>query len=439
MTKANSPARRTLVLVMRRGLSTSPDHVQTMLDLDIRTHLLTVDTEPWANDPRFASVRRLPHDADQRAFVRAAVEIARDRDASAVVTFIEPDIEIVEEANAELGLDWAIPESARVCRDKLRQRMFLAEHDIPSVWFHPVTDIESAVEAATAHGLPVMVKPTRAAASDCVELVHDPDRLRASLKVVQSYIESGRNFYFSGAPESWAVLEDYLPGEEVTLDGVVLDGRFVLGGVHNKKHSTGPHFEEDLYTLPFRTPEHEAEVAGIAADITRRLGVKHGLFNAELRQDAQGRYRVVEFSIRVSGGHVYRHIKDVYAIDIVRMFLRAACGESAADILAQENAKQPPRMTVSAKVIYRNGRVVRNSVGEAMHSPYFRTYFPVAKPGTDVVSGENGFDFTGLLSVWHPWEPGQDPAVVHEVARSLAEMLDVEVAEPAGTHGQEAP
>ncbi|GGY07947.1 ATP-grasp domain-containing protein [Streptomyces djakartensis] len=427
---------RTLVLVMRRGLSTSPDHVQTMLDLDIRTHLLTVDTEPWANDPRFASVRRLPHDSDQRDFVKAAVETARERGASAVITFIEPDIEIVEEANAELGLDWAIPEAARICRDKLRQRTFLAEHGIPSVWFHPVTDIESAVEAATDRGLPLMVKPTRAAASDCVELVSDVNRLRASLKVIQGYIESGRNFYFSGAPESWAVLEEYLPGEEITLDGVVLDGQFVLGGVHNKKHSTGPHFEEDLYTLPFKTPEHEDEVAGIAASITRALGVKHGLFNAEMRQDAEGRYRVVEFSIRVSGGHVYRHIKDVYAIDFVRMFLRAACGESVEDILAQENQKQPPRMTVCAKVVYRNGRVVRNSVGEAMHSPYFRTYFPVAKPGTDVVSGEKGFDFTGLLSVWHPWQPGQDPAVVHDVARALAEKLDVEVVDADETQGQ---
>ena len=75
-------------------------------------------------------------------------------------------------------------------------------------------------------------------------------------------------------------------------------------------------------------------------------------------------------------------------------------------------------MTVCAKVVYANGHVVRNSVGEALHSPYFRTYYAMAKPGTDVVAGARGIEFTGLLSVWMPWRSGQSPGIVHGVARN---------------------
>jgi len=39
------------------------------------------------------------------------------------------------------------------------------------------------------------------------------------------------------------LLEEYLPGREVTLDGVVLDGEFILGGICDKLGSEGPFFE----------------------------------------------------------------------------------------------------------------------------------------------------------------------------------------------------
>jgi biotin carboxylase len=426
MTTADNP-RRCLVLVLRNRFTSLVDHIQAMLDLAIDIHLVTVESATIAMDPRFASVVQLPPEATRPDFVAAAVGLARSTGAAAVFTFLEIDIEIAEAANEALGNKWAATEAARICRDKFRQRVFLQQQDIPSVWFEPVNDIESALEAAARHGFPLIVKPTRAAASEYVQLVRDSGGLRAALSEIQHMIANKRGFYYDGVAENWALLEEYLPGQEVTVDGVVLDGQFILGGVHNKRHSTGPFFDEDLYTLPFSDPGREKELTEIAGQIIGGLGVSLCLFNAELREDGDGKYRVIEFSIRVSGGHPYRHIKDVYSIDMVRMFLRAACGEPVTDILEQENRRREPRMTVCAKVVYANGHVVRNSVGEAIHSPYFRTYFAMAKPGTEVVAGARGIEFTGLLSVWMPWRPGQSPAAVHGVAMDLADRLDLEI------------
>jgi len=160
---------------------------------------------------------------------------------------------------------------------------------------------------------------------------------------------------------------------------VVLDGEFILGGICDKFVSAGPFFEEDLYTFPFSTPEREPELAGLAAVITRHLKVGSTLFNAEFREDAAGRFRVIEFSTRISGGHVYRNIKDVYCLDLVRIFARMACGEAIADIREQENRRTPPRVTTCNKVIFGTGTVVRNSAGDTCHSPHFRAYYPMAQ------------------------------------------------------------
>ncbi len=419
--------KRCLVLVMRKGLRTHVDHIQAMLDLAVEIHLVTQEPEDVAGDPRFASFVRLPRNLSQREIIEATVRVAQASGASAVITFNETDITIAGAANEKIGVKWAIAEVDRLSRDKFRQRSFMQENGIPSVWYYPVADSTTALDVAEVHGFPLIVKPTRAASSANVELVGDRNQMRDALQAIRDLARSGRGNYYDEIPENWALLEEYLPGQEVTLDAVVLDGQFVLGGIHNKLSSSGPFFEEDLYTLPFTMPEREEELARIARDITRHLGVSTTLFNAELREDANGNFRVVEFSTRISGGHVYRNIRDVYSIDLVRLFVRAACREPVESILAQENRRLPARMATCAKVIYANGRVLHNSVGDAIYSPYFRAYYPLAEPGTSVACAPRGFDTTGLLSVWMPWRSGQSPSVVHSVAYDLVDKLDLDI------------
>lgn len=411
----------------------SADHIQALLDLAIDVHLVTVEHEDVTGDPRFASCLLLPADTADADIVTAVVEFARKTGARAVVTFAEVDIVIAGAANERLGVPWACNAADQVCRDKWRQREFLRAHGIASPWYHGVSDIDSAVAVARDRGLPLIVKPTRAASSSHVELVNDVDRLAAALAGIEHLAASRSRHYYDQVPEHWALLEEYLPGREVTLDAVVLDGKFILGGVCDKLVSAGPFFEEDLYTFPLRTPERELELTAAATAITDALGARGTLFNAEFREDASGRFRVVEFSTRISGGHVYRNIKDVHRIDLVRMFSRMAVGDAVADILAQENQRMPPRMTTCNKVIFGTGMVLRNSAGETVHSPNFRAYYPMARPGEHVAAAPAGFDTIGTLSVRMPWHEGQSPDLIHALAHELAASLDVEIAPDDGS------
>ena len=422
-----------LLVLMRRGLRPkSADHIQALADLGTDLHVVTSAQEGTGQDPRFSSALAVPPRAGHDELVERVCAVARDRRATAVVTFSEYDIVIASEANQRLGIGWACPEADRISRDKSRQREFLRSHAIPSVWYYPVSDTGAAVAAGMEHGFPLIVKPTRSASSTRVELVRDPAALKSSLLSIRAIEDisaggSGTAGVLRAGSGPWALLEEYVPGREVTLDGAVLDGRFVLGGIHNKALRQGPFFEEDLYTLPFSDPGREAEIAAIAESIVKCLRPGLTLFNAELREDAGGQFRVIEFSTRLSGGHVYRNIRDVYGIDLVRMFARSVLGEPPEQIMAQDGIRRAPRTATCIKRLYANGRVVRNSVGNAIYSPSFRSYYPLAKPGEVVASAPHGFDCVGSLSVWLPWRPGQPPAAAHEVAREVAAELDVEV------------
>ena len=170
-----------------------------------------------------------------------------------------------------------------------------------------------------------------------------------------------------------------------------------------------------------------AELTTIAESLTKALNLDRALFNAELREDENGEFRVVEFSTRVSGGHVYRNIKDVYGIDLVRLFARSILSEEPGAIASAEVVRRAPRTTTCIKRLYGDGVVRRNSVGEAIYEPAFRAYYPMSVPGQVVASAPRGYDAIGALSVWLPWQPGQAPAVVHSMARAIAKRLDVEV------------
>lgn len=420
-------------MLMRRGLRPkSADHIQVLADLGADLHVVTSSAEDADGDPRFSSAVTVPDGLGHDELAERVCAAAREHEAAAVVTFSEYDIVVAGEANQRLGVGWARPEADRISRDKNLQRAFLQAHGIPSVWYCPVSDIGAAVDVASRHGFPLIVKPARSASSTRVELVRGPAALRSSLLAIRaiedrSVGDSGMTGILSADAGPWALLEEYLPGREVTLDGVVLAGRFVLGGVHDKALSHGPFFEEDLYTLPFATPGREAELAGIAEDIVKCLKLDAALFNAELREDADGEFRVIEFSTRISGGHVFRNIRDVYAVDLVRMFARAALGDPAGEILGAEGARRAPRMATCIKRLYANGRVVRNGAGNAIYSPHFRAYYPMARPGDVIAAAPRAFDTVGALSVWLPWRPGQEPSVAHQVAREVAAELDVEI------------
>ncbi|WP_437989552.1 ATP-grasp domain-containing protein [Sorangium sp. So ce145] len=385
-----------ILLVMRKGYGIHGDHIETLRRLGLSVHLLT-EVPQAADDPRFASVIRIPP-AERESAVDRAIEYCRAHGISLAVTFQETDIEVWAAINAALGASTASPAAAAIARDKSRQRRFLAEHGLPTPAFLEVVDVEQACIEAEHMGFPLIVKPTRAASSMHVTLATSTAELRSRLTAIETLARSGAGNYYAGKIETFALLEEFLPGDEVTLDGVVIDGELHLGGIHNKMRMPGPFFEEDLYSLPFKRPEEEAGLFDIADRICRRLDLRRSLFNVELRKDAGGAYRVVEFSPRVSGGHVYRNIRDVYSIDLVAAHV-ASCVPARSGLVEHALRRSAPRMATCIKFVYRSGRVVENHSGPASLSESFVAYFPTARPGAIVRAAPRGFDITGLLSV----------------------------------------
>lgn len=415
-----------VVLVNRTGLRMRNDHVETMFRMGLSVHLLT-EEKFVLGDPRYATVRLLPAGTSTDELTDEIAAELRRTGAAFAVTFGEADIVAVGRANQRNGVRWSRPCSDQTARDKSLQRAHLRLSGMPSPASVEVGTPSPDAAVFEQVGFPCVIKPTRGGGSTLVELVTNAARADAVLEDILHMAVTGQENLYDGVPETWALVEEYLPGEEVTCDGVVIDGRFYLGGIHTKVLPNPPWFHEDLYTLPYPDEASQASVSRLMAELTRSLDLDVAMVNAELRRDADGHFRFVEFSTRISGGHVYRNIRDVHALDLVEIFLRAAFGDRE-NAHEQARRRHPGRMATCIKFVYRNGVVKENSAGDARQSRYFREYYPLSLPGEGVLGAPEGFAPCGLLSVWGPYDPAGHPARIHRAAAECADLLRVDVA-----------
>src|SRR5262249_56336120 len=81
------------------------------------------------------------------------------------------------------------------------------------------------------------------------------------------------------------LVEDFIPGVEVALEGLLTEGRLSTLAIFDKPDPLdGPFFEETIYVTPSRLREAtQTAVAACAAEAAQALGLSHRPLHVELR------------------------------------------------------------------------------------------------------------------------------------------------------------
>jgi biotin carboxylase len=106
------------------------------------------------------------------------------------------------------------------------------------------------------------------------------------------------------------LIEDFVPGPEVALEGIVDAGRFIPLALFDKPDPLdGPFFEETIYVTPSRhAPALQTEIAKTTEAAARAMGLRDGPVHAELRLAADGP-TVIEMAARSIGGLCARTLR----------------------------------------------------------------------------------------------------------------------------------
>jgi biotin carboxylase len=153
-----------------------------------------------------------------------------------------------------------------------------------------------------------VIKPLRLAASRGVIRADDPGAFVAALERIRRILAEP-DAAACGAPARAVLIEEFVPGVEVALEGLLRAGRLHVLALFDKPDPlNGPFFEETIYVTPSRLGAARQRAAVRCVErAARALGLVEGPVHAELRLDTRaetedGAPTLIEIAARPIGG-----------------------------------------------------------------------------------------------------------------------------------------
>lgn len=269
-------------------------HAAARLDLDV---VQATDT-PRVLAERWGMPLGLDF-AEPDAAVAALAAFAAEHPVDAILALDDSAMLLAARAAATLGLPHNDPDAALAARDKWVMREALRRGGVPVPDYRRYPLTTDPADVAGEIPFPVVVKPMRLSGSRGVIRADD----RAGF--IQAWDRSRRIVLREGeSPERGELLvERYLPGIEVALEGLLTGGTLQPLALFDKPDPLeGPFFEETIYVTPSRLPAAtRAAIAARTAESAAALGLREGPVHAELRINPEGVW-LIEMAGRSIGG-----------------------------------------------------------------------------------------------------------------------------------------
>ncbi len=209
-------------------------------------------------------------------------------------------------------------ESVEISRNKFKMRERLQQKGlaVPDYWLFPLE--EDPVEVSGIVSYPCVLKPTMLAASQGVMRANDEKGFVSAWERLKRIINTENT-----APE--VLVESYIPGVEVALEGLLDNGVLRMLALFDKPDPLeGPFFEETIYVRPSRLSRQTQErVFDCAQKAISALGLTMGPVHAELRVNQEGTY-VIEVAARPIGGRCSKALRFGLGVSLEEFILRQA-------------------------------------------------------------------------------------------------------------------
>jgi biotin carboxylase len=348
----------------------------------------------------------LPLDSPEEA-ADLLVDLDRRRGVDAVVAVDDRGVLAAATAGERLGFPHNPPDAVAATRDKASMRRALAAAEVPQPAFS-VADDGAADFDPDGYEYPVVLKPLDRSGSQGVIRADDPDAARAAAGRIRAICGDGP-----------LLVEQYVPGVEVALEGLLRDGALMPLAVFDKPDPlVGPFFEETIYVTPSRLdPTSLARVQDVTARACAAIGLVEGPVHAELRVDAD-RVHVIEVAARSIGGLCARTLRFGAGISLEELVLRHALAMPIDDLGRETAASGVMMLPIPARGLLR-GVGGRDAATAVPGITGLEITIPVGRPVVPLPDGDRYLGFV--------FARGAEPADVEASLRAAHTALVIDI------------
>ena len=351
-----------------------------------------------------------------------AAAFAERHPVDAVVGVDETAVLTAAHVAARLGLPrHNAVDAVAATRDKRLLRRALAAAGVAQP-VHVETTVASLDPARIepSVGFPCVVKPVSLAASRGVIRSDDAAQLRAAVERIGRLLRDD-----CGVPGDPPLLvERFVPGAEVAVEGLVRDGELdVLAVLDKPGMPDGPYFEESFFVTPSRLPDDvQHAIAATSQRAVQALGLRHGPVHAELRVRS-GEPVVIEVAARSIGGLCARslHFGPEHA-SLEEVILRHALGMPLGTLERSDGATGVLMLPVPHRGMLRGVE----GVGEARRVDGVEDVVISIPNGEEVVPLPEGDRYLGFV-----FACAATPDAVETALRNAQQALRIDIASAA--------
>ncbi|WP_156725708.1 ATP-grasp domain-containing protein [Streptomyces apocyni] len=194
-----------------------------------------------------------------------------------------------------LGLPGMSVDTVLGCRDKKLSRARLTQAGVRQPQFATVRSAEEALEEAERLEYPVVLKPRTLGSSLGVVKVSGPQEMADAFTITTSAVYPGVH-----VPDDY-IIEQYLDGPEISIDGAVFDGEYTPLFVGRKQLGGEPYFVETGHYVSAGDPLlTDTEILDMLQQAHAALGITHGTTHTEVKLTSRGPV-IVEVNGRLGG------------------------------------------------------------------------------------------------------------------------------------------
>ncbi|MFB9328237.1 ATP-grasp domain-containing protein [Paenibacillus aurantiacus] len=313
-----------------------------------------------------------------------------------------------------LGLRGVPYEAALKARNKDLARQAYEAHGVPGAKYKKVGSFEEASRAASTIGYPVVLKPTNCASSQGVYFIHGEAELRDAFEELRQF----KVTYMDFKVRDEYLIEEYIDGQEFSVELFLEDGRPAFAAVTEKQTSPLPFFVEVLHTLPTSVhADREADLIATAVQAVAAIGITGGPSHVELKLSQTGP-RIIEVNGRPGGDQISSDLLvQAFGIDVFGATVRYYLGEPA--LLAPIRK----RAAAIAYLLADREGIVEHVAGveELADSPYLVRANITVQPGDRVVTARSSDDRLGYVIT-----AADRPQAAKDAARRLIDSIAID-------------
>ncbi|MDU0290835.1 ATP-grasp domain-containing protein [Saccharothrix longispora] len=288
---------RPLLLVVATGMRTYREYLLRSIAAEYRVHLF-LSTEPEWEKEYVAGWTVLPNTMDGPAMAAAATALAEREAIAGVLCWDEARIHAAAFVAQAVGARNGDPDVVWRLRDKGRTRAALDVAGVAQPRSIPVRTVDDAVAAAGVVGYPAILKPRGLGASLGVVKVADEEGLRANFAFTLAAEGPEPVVFDTDQP---VLVEEFVSGEEISVDSVVRDGEVTPLFVGRKVVGYPPYAEEVGHFVDARDPLLADPALLKALQRTHEaLGFTDGVTHSEFMLTESGP-KVIEVNGRLGG------------------------------------------------------------------------------------------------------------------------------------------